>query len=89
MDQFCSDHLFADQFTDLKDRVVLIVGTDIVDLICDRIQWCFQNGCDRSSGVLDVYEWSPLVAAENGDLAVDLGLGGQQVHHQVEPSPSG
>ena len=88
-DQLRRNHLLTNELPDLANRVVLFVRTDVEDLVAHGGQRCLHYGHDRPRRILDMNERSPLIAVVHRDLAIDLGLGGEQVNHQIEAGATG
>ena len=63
-----TDDFLMDHFADFQNGMVLVVRSDVKDLLVHDLCRCLDGGLDRSSGVLDVHEWPPLGSVEDGDL---------------------
>ena len=69
--------------------VVLLVRADVEDIPPDGSLRGFKRRDDRGRPVLDVNEWSPLIAPEDRDLALGDRLSCQQIDGQIEPWAGG
>ncbi len=82
-DNCAGDH-FANQFSDLLNRIVLFVTADVENLSVDSCQRRFHRVQDCQRGIINVQEWTPLVTALNGYLAIANGFRRQQIDNEIE-----